>query len=94
MKFLLYGINGWIGSKVFKLLKDENIEVVAGNCRVNDISALENEIKEVSPTHIISLIGRTHGVYNNKVYAVQLHSLAIKEIINEALRKAKAALGI
>ena len=68
MKFLLYGINGWIGSKVFKLLQDENIDVVAGNCRVNDITALENEIKEVSPTHVISLIGRTHGTYNGKVY--------------------------
>jgi len=68
MKFLLYGIKGWIGSKVFKLLQDENIDVVAGNCRVNDIIGLENEIKEVSPTHVISLIGRTHGTYNDKVY--------------------------
>jgi 3,5-epimerase/4-reductase len=68
MKFLLYGSNGWIGSKVFKLLQDENICVVSGNCRVNDIIALENEIKEVSPTHVISLIGRTHGTYNGKVY--------------------------
>jgi len=68
MKFLLYGVNGWIGSKVFRLLQDENIDVVAGNCRVNDIAALENEIKEVSPTHVVSLIGRTHGTYNDKVY--------------------------
>lgn len=68
MKFLLYGVNGWIGSKVFKLLQNENIDVIAGNCRVNDIKALEDEIKQVSPTHIISLIGRTHGTYNNKVY--------------------------
>jgi nucleoside-diphosphate-sugar epimerase len=68
MKFLLYGVNGWIGSKVFKLLKDENIDVIAGECRVNDIVELENEIKKVSPTHVISLIGRTHGTYNDKVY--------------------------
>ena len=44
MKFLVYGINGWIGAKVFKLIKDEGIEVVAGNSRVNDISQLEKEI--------------------------------------------------
>jgi 3,5-epimerase/4-reductase len=68
MKFLLYGVKGWIGSKVFELLKNNNIDVVAGNSRVNDINALENEIKEVSPTHIISLIGRTHGTYKDKVY--------------------------
>lgn len=68
MKFLVYGINGWIGAKVFKLIKDEGIEVVAGNSRVNDISQLEKEILDVSPTHVVSLIGRTHGTYNDKVY--------------------------
>jgi nucleoside-diphosphate-sugar epimerase len=68
MKFLVYGINGWIGAKVFKLIKEEGIEVVAGNSRVNDISQLEKEILEVSPTHVVSLIGRTHGTYNDKVY--------------------------
>ena len=67
MKFLLYGVNGWIGSKVFKLLQEQNIDVVAGSCRVNDIIALENEIQQVSPTHVISLIGRTHGTYEDKV---------------------------
>jgi len=68
MKFLLYGVNGWIGSKVFKLIKDENIEVIEGTSRVNDINALEDEIKNVLPTHVISLIGRTHGTYKDKVY--------------------------
>jgi len=68
MKFLVYGANGWIGSKVFKLIKDENIEVIEGISRVNDVNALENEIKSVLPTHVISLIGRTHGIYNDKVY--------------------------
>jgi len=68
MKFLVYGINGWIGAKVFKLIKEEGIEVVAGNSRVNDVSQLEREILEVSPTHVVSLIGRTHGTYNDKVY--------------------------
>ena len=68
MKFLLYGIKGWIGAKVFKLLQDENIDVVAGNCRVDNIQELENEIQTVCPTHVISLIGRTHGTYKEKVY--------------------------
>ena len=69
MKFLVYGKNGWIGSKVLKLLnEDSSVEVIAGNSRVNNIVDLENEIKEVVPTHVISLIGRTHGTYNEKVY--------------------------
>ena len=68
MKFLVYGKRGWIGAKVFKLLQDENLEVVEGKTRINNVKELEDEIKEVQPTHIISLIGRTHGVYNDKVY--------------------------
>jgi nucleoside-diphosphate-sugar epimerase len=68
MKFLVYGVNGWIGGKVYKLLQEKGVEVVAGNSRVNDIKKLEEEIKEVKPTHVISLIGRTHGTYNDKVY--------------------------
>jgi len=68
MKFLVYGTNGWIGAKVFKLLQDEGLDVVAGKSRVNNINELEDEISVVSPTHVISLIGRTHGTYNNKVY--------------------------
>ena len=68
MKFLVYGTNGWIGGKVLKLLQDEGLDIVAGKSRVNNISELEDEISEVSPTHVISLIGRTHGTYNDKVY--------------------------
>jgi nucleoside-diphosphate-sugar epimerase len=68
MKFLVYGTNGWIGGKVFKLLQEDGSEVVAGNSRVNNIKELEAEILEVAPTHIISLIGRTHGTHDGKVY--------------------------
>lgn len=68
MKFLVYGVNGWIGGKVYKLLQEKNVSVVSGNCRVNDIKKLEEEIREIKPTHVISLIGRTHGTYNDKVY--------------------------
>jgi 3,5-epimerase/4-reductase len=64
MKFLVYGVNGWIGAKVFKLLQaDSSVEVVAGNSRVNNVKELEEEIQSVNPTHVISLIGRTHGTY-------------------------------
>ena len=68
MKFLVYGVNGWIGSKVFKQLQEENVDVIAGNSRVDNVKDLEEEILNVNPTHIISLIGRTHGIYNDKVY--------------------------
>jgi 3,5-epimerase/4-reductase len=68
MKFLVYGKNGWIGSKVFKILQDQNVDVVEGKSRVDDIKSLEKEIIDVKPTHIVSLIGRTHGTHDGKVY--------------------------
>lgn len=68
MKFLVYGKNGWIGSKVFKILEEQKLNVVEGKSRVNDIKELEKEIEKEKPTHVISLTGRTHGVYNDKVY--------------------------
>jgi nucleoside-diphosphate-sugar epimerase len=68
MKFLVYGTNGWIGGKVLKLLQNDGSEVVSGNSRVNNIKELEAEILEVAPTHVISLIGRTHGTHDGKVY--------------------------
>jgi len=51
MKFLVYGCQGWIGSKVFNHLKENNYEVIEGNSRVNDVKQLEAEIEEIQPTH-------------------------------------------
>ena len=77
MRFLIYGSKGWIGSKVYELLKKEeekskksenNIKVYEGTSRVDNIQDLENEIKLIQPTHVISLIGRTHGTHNGKKY--------------------------
>jgi nucleoside-diphosphate-sugar epimerase len=53
MKFLIYGVNGWIGSKVFKQLQENNNDVVAGNCRVDNVKDLEEEILKVNTTHVI-----------------------------------------
>ncbi len=66
MKFLVYGTKGWIGGKVYKYLKDNNYEVEEGNSRVENIEQVEKEIIEKKPTHIISLIGRTHGTYEGE----------------------------
>ncbi len=61
MLVLIYGHKGWIGSKVIKLLQEQNIDFVRGNVRVNNKLELEEEIKTINPTHIMSFIGRTHG---------------------------------
>jgi len=61
MKFLLYGGNGWIGSKVSNFIAQLNHEVVFGRSRVDDVNQVKSEIKVVNPDRIICMIGRTHG---------------------------------
>jgi 3,5-epimerase/4-reductase len=68
MKVLLYGRNGWIGNQVYELLLKNNHEVIIANERAENYKELEEEIKRVVPTHVISLIGRTHGTIGDKKY--------------------------
>ena len=69
MKVLLYGKQGWIGNQVYELLvNNPNHEVIIANERAENYKELEEEIKLVNPTHIISLIGRTHGTIGDKKY--------------------------
>tara|TARA_Y100000389_G_C17429494_1_gene501674 strand:+ start:56 stop:931 length:876 start_codon:yes stop_codon:yes gene_type:complete len=65
MRVLIYGHRGWIGQQIIEHLKilnvDDQYEYVCGEARVNDVDVIEEEIKNTKPTHIISLVGRTHG---------------------------------
>lgn len=68
MKILVFGAKGWIGGMMCSLLNKERIKYVAAKSRADDKVAVETEIIEVQPTHIMSFIGRTHGVHNDKEY--------------------------
>jgi 3,5-epimerase/4-reductase len=61
---LLFGANGWIGSKVYQLLQEMNITVYKANSRADNSKDVENELRSLpSVTHVMSFIGRTHGTY-------------------------------
>lgn len=65
---LIFGGNGWIGSKVVDLLQSMNIHCIKSLCRADDINMIKREIEIIgNVTHIMSFIGRTHGVYENQV---------------------------
>ena len=68
MKILVYGSNGWIGGQFISLLTEKKIEYTNGNSRADNKNDLEKEINDVSPTHVVSFIGRTHGKIDEKVY--------------------------
>jgi 3,5-epimerase/4-reductase len=65
---LVFGGNGWIGSKVCELLKEMNVNYVKAVSRADNYEDIKSEIiSHGSITHIMSFIGRTHGVYDDKV---------------------------
>jgi 3,5-epimerase/4-reductase len=67
IKILIFGGDGWIGTKVYNLLKSMNIQVYKSNCRANEMQNVEDNLKQLNPTHIMSFIGRTHGIYNGEI---------------------------
>jgi dTDP-4-dehydrorhamnose reductase len=66
MKVLIYGSNGWIGTIFTKIIDENNIHYTIGKSRVDNKTTLLEEIKDIVPTHIISFIGRTHGVIGDR----------------------------
>lgn len=66
--FLLYGANGWIGNQVYNMLVSMGIKVEKSKCRADNYNMVESEINLINGlTHVMSFIGRTHGVYEGEV---------------------------
>ena len=69
--FLIYGHKGWIGQQFINLLKlSENADIlyVLGNARADNVKDIETELSLIMPTNVISFIGRTHGMIDDKEY--------------------------
>jgi 3,5-epimerase/4-reductase len=65
-KVIVFGANGWIGSKVCNLLKEMNTPFISAVSRADNYEDVKTEVKQHKVTHIMSFIGRTHGVYEDK----------------------------
>jgi dTDP-glucose 4,6-dehydratase len=68
MKLIIFGHNGWIGGSVLNLVKQLRINYVLTDARADDKEAVEQLFQKEQPTHVFSLIGRTSGTHNGKVY--------------------------
>ena len=66
MLVLIYGHRGWIGKQFVQILENENIPFYKGKSRVENKEQLLDELKTIKPTHVVSFIGRTHGVYEGE----------------------------
>jgi dTDP-glucose 4,6-dehydratase len=69
MKVLLYGSTGWIGKQFTHILEKNNIYYIRGISRVDNIQNVTNEIIQSKCTHVVSMIGRTHGVIGDITYS-------------------------
>jgi 3,5-epimerase/4-reductase len=69
MKVLVFGAKGWIGSMFVNLLKEANINYKCAESRADNIDDVKLELFEYSPTHVVSFIGRTHGISNGVSYS-------------------------
>jgi dTDP-glucose 4,6-dehydratase len=68
MNILVYGSNGWIGKQFIDILQQQNVSFVCGKSRTDNEKTLIDEIVNISPTHVVSFIGRTHGKIGEKVF--------------------------
>lgn len=73
MRILVYGGKGWIGQLMTEYM-DKHLEAgqkeeyILGKARTDDVPSLEKEIQEINPSHVLCLVGRTHGIANGKEY--------------------------
>jgi 3,5-epimerase/4-reductase len=66
MKVLIYGSKGWIGGLFIDFLKkNTDVHFIEGLSRIDNVLCLEEELIDKCPTHVISFIGRTHGVIDD-----------------------------
>lgn len=66
MVFLLFGANGWIGTQMYELMQSRNLPVIKASSRADCATDVEAEMQSIpNLTHVMSFIGRTHGIYEN-----------------------------
>jgi 3,5-epimerase/4-reductase len=61
MHCLVFGAHGWIGQQVCEALRAAGHNAHPAACRVDDEKMVKAYLDELRPTHVLCLIGRTHG---------------------------------
>ena len=61
MKVLVYGSNGWVASYIIPELVKAGHELIEARYRADSEEDVKIELDEHKPSHVLCLIGRTHG---------------------------------
>ena len=84
MRILFFGNKGWIGNQFINFLKTNSLEIINSSYRADDYENVHDELVEIKPTHVVCMIGRTHGPgYSTIDYLEQPGKL--KENLNDNL---------
>lgn len=67
MRVLIYGGKGWIGGQVCRLLEEHAIELRVSDVRADDEAGVREELEAWVPTHVLCMVGRTHGAGVNTI---------------------------
>jgi len=67
-RIVCFGGKGWIGQQLVSLLKQNNqVEwVKCSDVRPQKVEEVRKELETLCPTHVVSTLGRTHGVIDGK----------------------------
>ena len=87
MKLFIVGHRGWIGNKYIEECKKRDIKYYVSKHRA-DTHRILDDIKNSGATHVISCIGRTHGIRNGVKYGTidyLQHNDRLYENINDNL---------
>lgn len=63
MKWLIFGHQGWIGLQIIENIqkRDPESDIIRSQVRADNEYDVEQELCQVNPNRVISVIGRTHG---------------------------------
>lgn len=85
-RILIYGGEGWIGQKIVKIFETiTNTIIKCSKTRADNTSEVQTEIDEFQPTNVVSLVGRTHGVFEGQ-YIPTIDYLEKKGKLTENIR--------
>lgn len=86
MKILIFGGKGWIAGQFIDYLNSKSISYIISNNRINpdNEKVIIEEIINTKSTHVISLLGRTHGEGYNTIDYLEQNS-KLRENINDNL---------
>jgi UDP-glucose 4,6-dehydratase len=58
---LIWGSKGWIGGLFQEVLRERGWKLIEAESRADNRNEVISEINKYNPTHVVCLIGRTHG---------------------------------